>query len=95
MSTQINGLNHFDPERCDANTVVNNAESFLGFGVGPRICLGKQLGLMDAKMGLISILKDYKVALADTTNLEIDSEIDSDGELLYPKHGMKLKLIPR
>ncbi|XP_065888307.1 cytochrome P450 3A13-like [Dysidea avara] len=81
----------FDPERFDPNIVVNNTEGFLSFGAGPRICLGKRLGLLNIKMGLVSILRKYRLDLANDTNVEIDYS----GMATYPKYGVQLKLIPR
>ena len=81
----------FDPERMDPSIGFNDTEGFLSFGAGPRVCIGKRLGLLEAKMGLISFLREYKVALADDTNIEIST----GGFVLYPKHGVKLKVIPR
>ena len=81
----------FDPERMDPNIGFNNIEGFLSFGAGPRACIGKRLGLLEAKMGLISFLREYEVALADDTNIEICT----GGVARYPKHGVKLKVIRR
>ena len=81
----------FDPERFDPSVYVNSAEGFLSFGAGPRLCIGKRLGLLDAEMALVSILKMYKLSLADNTNIEIDD----DGLILYPKYGVQLKVTPR
>ena len=83
--------NAFDPERFDPSNNVNSAEGFLSFGAGPRSCIGKRLGLLDAKMGLVSILKMYKLSLADSTNVVFDYA----GELSYPKYGVQLKITPR
>ena len=49
----------FDPERFNPS----NAQSFptfayIPFGEGPRICLGKRLALVEAKMTLVAILKE-------------------------------------
>ncbi|XP_065908807.1 cytochrome P450 3A13-like [Dysidea avara] len=81
----------FDPERFDPNIVVNNTEGFLSFGAGPRICLGKRLGLLNTKMALVSILRKYRLDLANDTNIEIEY----DGITTSPKYGVNLKLIPR
>ena len=42
-------------------------------------------------MGLVSILREYKLSLTDDTNIKIDFSRIS----LHPIHGVKLKLIPR
>ena len=81
----------FDPERFDPNIGDYNAEGFLSFGAGPRLCLGKRLGLLNTKMGVVSILRKYRLDLANDTNIEIDYT----GMTASPKYGVKLKLIPR
>ena len=81
----------FDPERFAPNNSISNTDGFLTFGAGPRLCLGKRLGLLEAEMGLVSILRKYKLFSTDNTNIEIDSS----GITLYPIHGVELKLIPR
>ena len=81
----------FDPERFDPNASINNSEGFLSFGIGPRSCIGKRMVLLDTKMGLASILRKYKLALADDANIEMDTS----GMAAHPKYGVKLKLVSR
>jgi len=33
----------------------------MGFGGGPRTCIGKQLALVDSKIALIKIFQRYKI----------------------------------
>ena len=79
----------FDPERFDPSIYISSTDGFLSFGGGPRSCLGKRLGLLDSKMGLVSILKTYKLSLTDST------KFDDEGMLSYPKYGVQLKVTPR
>ena len=37
------------------------------FGVGPRSCIASRLALMEAKMALIAIMKEYKFVEAPDT----------------------------
>lgn len=52
----------FDPERFnDENHAKRNPFTFLPFGSGPRNCIGMRFALLEAKIGLIHLLKNYRV----------------------------------
>ncbi|KAK9884815.1 hypothetical protein WA026_009042 [Henosepilachna vigintioctopunctata] len=54
----------FDPDRFSSeNKRTRPAFSFLPFGDGPRVCIGARFGMMQAKLGLISILLNYKFSV--------------------------------
>ncbi|CAG9859827.1 unnamed protein product [Phyllotreta striolata] len=58
----------FDPERWTyENSLGRPFVANLPFGEGPRICVGKRFGLLQTKLGLITVIKDYKVSLSDKT----------------------------
>lgn len=58
----------FDPERfTDENKQNRNSYAFIPFGEGPRICIGMRFGIMQSKVGLVSILKNFKVTLNKKT----------------------------
>ena len=80
----------FDPERFDQSAPIDNSKGFLTLGAGPRLCIGKRLALLDASMGLVSVLRKYKLTLAEDT----DIEIDMSGMTSYPIHGVKIKFVP-
>ena len=58
----------FDPERFSKEAKNDrHPMSFLGFSQGPRNCIGLRFALLELKVGLIKILKEYEiVACADT-----------------------------
>ncbi|XP_018319271.1 probable cytochrome P450 6a14 [Agrilus planipennis] len=58
----------FEPERfSEENKSVRPPMTFLAFGEGPRMCIGLRLGILQAKVGLVAVLKDYKFTLNSRT----------------------------
>ncbi|XP_075984016.1 cytochrome P450 6B5-like [Anticarsia gemmatalis] len=68
--------------------------SFLPYGEGPRICIGKRFSKMQVLAGLISILKDYRVELADGMPKTV--RFDCRTFLIQPRdQGLFLKISKR
>ncbi|XP_037928469.1 probable cytochrome P450 6t1 [Teleopsis dalmanni] len=64
--------NEFMPERfSDENRHKITSMSYLPFGNGPRGCIGSILGLMQVKIGLIYILKNYYITPCKKTAPEM------------------------
>ena len=61
---------HFSPE----NKAKRNPYAFLGFGQGPRGCIGMRFALISLKMGLIRLVKNFEIVKTPRTpeKLEID-----------------------
>ncbi|KAJ9581730.1 hypothetical protein L9F63_023089, partial [Diploptera punctata] len=58
----------FDPERFNSEEAdKRNNYVFLPFGEGPRICIGMRFGLMQIKVGLISLLQNYEFSICEKT----------------------------
>ncbi|XP_014213735.1 probable cytochrome P450 6a14 [Copidosoma floridanum] len=61
----INGL-HSDPEKFDPtrftpeNTANRHNFTYLPFGEGPRICIGKRLGILKPKIALCYLLREFR-----------------------------------
>uniref|UniRef100_T1GDL9 Cytochrome P450 n=1 Tax=Megaselia scalaris TaxID=36166 RepID=T1GDL9_MEGSC len=60
--------NTFMPERFSDGNKSNQAN--MPFGIGPHNCIGERFGLMQAKIGLISFLKNHKVVANEKTAKE-------------------------
>ncbi|GJQ73210.1 Cyp6a9 [Trypoxylus dichotomus] len=65
----------FDPDRfSDENEYKMRSGTYLPFGDGPRICIGLRFGLMQVKMCLITLLRDFEFGVNARTKspLELD-----------------------
>lgn len=41
------------------------------FGIGPRICVGMRLALLEKKMAIVHILQNYKISRSEKTEVGI------------------------
>ncbi|XP_015114682.1 cytochrome P450 6k1 [Diachasma alloeum] len=57
----------FDPERFSDANKETTKKAWYAFGDGPHVCIGLRLGLLQSKMGLISILQKYEVYPCEKT----------------------------
>ncbi|RZC35581.1 p450 domain containing protein [Asbolus verrucosus] len=68
----------FDPERfSEENKSCRHHYAHLPFGEGPRICIGKRFGLMQSKVGLTSLLKNYRFTLNKETKEPLTVDLNS------------------
>ncbi|KAK9696323.1 Cytochrome P450 [Popillia japonica] len=63
--------------------------AYMPFGEGPRICIGLRFGIMQAKIGMAIMLKDYKYTLNRNNP---DMELSSKAPLLAPKGDVLLHI---
>ncbi|XP_030768433.1 cytochrome P450 6k1-like [Sitophilus oryzae] len=58
----------FDPERFNPENKHKIRDfSYIPFGEGPRMCLGLRFGMMQSKMGLATLIRNYRVTLNKKT----------------------------
>ncbi|KAI2473974.1 hypothetical protein C4B38_000067 [Diabrotica virgifera virgifera] len=63
-----------DPLKWDINRFQDKDEKHLGyfpFGDGPRICMGSRFGLMQVKLALVSVLRNFKVFVSPNTEIPL------------------------
>jgi cytochrome P450 len=79
----------FKPSRFE-----NNSDSFLGFSIGPRACLGRAFATVEAVCFLALILRDWKVEpllLEGESNVEWEKRVLSQVEM---KMTLTLQSVP-
>lgn len=56
----------FDPERFEQSVAKSRHPSaFLSFGDGPRNCIGERFGLMQSKIAIITLIKNFRLHKSD------------------------------
>lgn len=65
----------FDPERFSEEAKKGRHHYvYLPFGEGPRICIGMRFGMMQTKVGLISVLANYEVSACEKTSIPLKKD---------------------
>ncbi|KAM7354431.1 cytochrome P450 6a16 [Cochliomyia hominivorax] len=80
----------FQPERFHPSEVQSrHPQSFLGFGDGPRNCIGLRFGRMQVRIGLITLLTKFRFSLSDKTPDKV--EFSKHSFVMIPDKGVWLK----
>lgn len=58
--------NTFDPERFSTEAKSHNNPAYFPFGVGGHTCIGRSFAMIECTMILASILKNFRIELADS-----------------------------
>ncbi|XP_011705572.1 PREDICTED: probable cytochrome P450 6a14 [Wasmannia auropunctata] len=59
---------NYDPERfIDKAAWSRQSMHYMPFGHGPRNCIGERFGILQLKMGLITLLRNYKFDVCEKT----------------------------
>lgn len=85
-----------DPEKYDPLRFTEENKqkrpnfTYFPFGEGPHICIGLRLGLLQSKLGVIQVIKDYEVRPCDRTPIPIT--LDPKALTTTSKEGLYLNL---
>ncbi|XP_060854428.1 probable cytochrome P450 6a14 [Rhopalosiphum padi] len=83
----------FNPERFSAEEKSKRPNgTFIPFGDGPRLCIGKRLAELEIKFVLTEILLKYEVLPCEKTEIPIN--IRGPGNIINPKNGIWLNFKP-
>ena len=84
----------FEPARfLKENITKRQKMAFLGFGKGPRNCIGGRFALIEMKIGIISLFSKHLFEPCERTPKEI--VIHPTAVLAVPNHDMFVRAIPR
>lgn len=81
----------FNPERFNLNEIKKRHPlTWLPFGGGPRNCIGMRFGKMQVKVGIITLIRNFKFSTCSKTSIPI--QIDKTNMLVNPLGGVYLKV---
>ncbi|KAH0821408.1 hypothetical protein GEV33_001383 [Tenebrio molitor] len=68
----------FDPERFSEENKKKRPDfTWIPFGAGPRHCIGLRFGMLQSKVGLTELLKNYRIKLSNKVQLPLQMDKQS------------------
>lgn len=84
----------FDPDRHTAEArAQRHPYAFLPFGEGPRVCIAERLALLEMRLALATLLRDFAFAVGP--GYEDEVQLDPKAFFPRPKNGFKLRVLVR
>ena len=72
--------------------MTRHPAAFLAFGAGPRNCVGMRFGLMEAKLVLVRMMREFSFEKCDQTQIPLQL---IEGGTITPKDGVYVKVVKR
>ncbi|XP_073846685.1 probable cytochrome P450 6a21 [Musca autumnalis] len=81
----------FDPDRFEPSAAKQrDTVEFLAFGDGPRNCIGMRFGIMQTRVGMAYLLRNFKFSVCEET--EVPLQWSKTSFVLCSKNGIFLKV---
>lgn len=81
----------FRPERFHDGTATKARPDYIPFGLGPRLCIGREFAVAEMAIVLSEILADHEVSLPDAWSRPRPQALVA----VHPRGGMTLRVTPR
>lgn len=75
----------FYPEQCRRG-------AYLAFGAGPRMCPAIGFSMIQMKMAIVHLIKNFYIELSPNQK---EIVVDAQSFVMNPKNGILLKFVPR
>lgn len=81
----------FKPERFSSDEQSNEFnKAYFPFGGGPRLCIGMRLGMLQAKVALVTLLAKFEFSLGKEHVKDMELPLKANTLLLVPQDGIQL-----
>ncbi|CAN7990006.1 unnamed protein product [Ixodes pacificus] len=79
----------FDPERFAEGLNTGHSAAYLPFGLGPRVCIGKKFALLEIKMALCKLIRNYRIRQCEETQDPLKLVVPAI--VINPEKGISIK----
>ncbi|CAN7989346.1 unnamed protein product [Ixodes hexagonus] len=83
----------FKPERFAEGNRKHDSATYLPFGLGPRQCIGKRFALLELKIAVCEIVRNFKICQSEHTQDPLEVSVPS--VVMIPEKEVYVKLQPR
>jgi cytochrome P450 len=81
----------FKPDRWNKLATSGGDHTFAAFSMGPRVCIGKAMAMIDFKVVMMELLRRFDFHLQGPNNLKFSElKLYNPSEILRPKGGLKV-----